>query len=962
MIIRNILVTILFLTLYLSFSDGHGRMMDPPARNSMWRLGFNNPINYNDNELYCGGRMVQWIRNKGKCGICGDAYHGKKDHEAGGKFANGIIGRSYHEGDIIPIVVHLTANHQGWFEFKMCPVNDPKKKVTQKCLDENVLQRADGKGTTFPIPQGKYNAFFNFSVKLPEGLTCKQCVMQWKYRTGNTWDKDDNSGVFCLGCGPQEEFYNCADVEILPKGEKSGWTKATVPSTGSGAIVNVTTTPFTISPTIRGSRNNHKNSIMTTKARTTSRPPKKFVTKVRSSKVTTPKPSKLGKFKEKLRTKKNNKKDKTSSQTYLIQPKTEVSKPRYRWKAAAKPNKLSKWLRSKSKQSTTERPKATFSKPKKTKLPSWLINTRKIQERRRKLIAKRQELLKRQEALRKQKLQKRQQKPKRYWPRTTTSTTTPTPMTTRRQTTTAKPARRAKKPTPPCKTANEKSVRVAEDLSKSMMASTDIPDSPAVGLRDGYPHTQATSPTSSSVTTRSPVFITRHPKDLVDHGHKKMAPKLRLSDNYEYANTGINTLNKDSTNGPEYVVEYPEHPVIENAQSEHPQVHRHRLPFRSSSPFANPSSPHANPLISYWWNQYQRPILNLWNNVRPVLKCHATITLGGGMDEWCTANCNANFCPGGMCVCQPERSVYPTYSVYPPQAQSWMNSYIPNGGIDVPQPVPMQNPYLLHREQRRQLEAYKQHNIKRQQQSPTYTGRNTIRRNVVVEEPDHIIKKQFAPTIRAKVTSQPQESNQIVPNVHAKVQKRSTSPTKSTTERPSATTPIPTTTTEIVKTTQTTTTTIPTTTSSTLLTRTKSNTTPGNKSPVLPTTSTRPKSHSVSFKASEEWDPAPKRTSTTWVINTLKSSRKSIVPKTTTKQNTVPDKRHKVLMSSGKDVVSQKKRNKLRSRIHFWRRKKNYNCHAIGRYSGLKRFDNWCSENCMQTICPLLICQCEIIQ
>lgn len=34
---------------------GHGRLMDPPARNSMWRFGFPNPVNYNDNELYCGG-------------------------------------------------------------------------------------------------------------------------------------------------------------------------------------------------------------------------------------------------------------------------------------------------------------------------------------------------------------------------------------------------------------------------------------------------------------------------------------------------------------------------------------------------------------------------------------------------------------------------------------------------------------------------------------------------------------------------------------------------------------------------------------------------------------------------------------------------------------------------------------------------------------------------------------------
>jgi hypothetical protein len=29
--------------------------MDPPARNSMWRFGFATPVDYNDNELYCGG-------------------------------------------------------------------------------------------------------------------------------------------------------------------------------------------------------------------------------------------------------------------------------------------------------------------------------------------------------------------------------------------------------------------------------------------------------------------------------------------------------------------------------------------------------------------------------------------------------------------------------------------------------------------------------------------------------------------------------------------------------------------------------------------------------------------------------------------------------------------------------------------------------------------------------------------
>lgn len=29
--------------------------MDPPSRNAMWRFGYQNPVNYNDNELFCGG-------------------------------------------------------------------------------------------------------------------------------------------------------------------------------------------------------------------------------------------------------------------------------------------------------------------------------------------------------------------------------------------------------------------------------------------------------------------------------------------------------------------------------------------------------------------------------------------------------------------------------------------------------------------------------------------------------------------------------------------------------------------------------------------------------------------------------------------------------------------------------------------------------------------------------------------
>ena len=37
---------------------GHGRLWDPPSRSTAWRQGFNTPINYNDNELFCGGFSV----------------------------------------------------------------------------------------------------------------------------------------------------------------------------------------------------------------------------------------------------------------------------------------------------------------------------------------------------------------------------------------------------------------------------------------------------------------------------------------------------------------------------------------------------------------------------------------------------------------------------------------------------------------------------------------------------------------------------------------------------------------------------------------------------------------------------------------------------------------------------------------------------------------------------------------
>ena len=136
----------------------HGRLMNPPARNSMWRIGFPNPVNYNDNALYCGGYggsddisiftrklhlkcfiAVQWSNKvNGKCGVCGDSWTdpSPRHHETGGRYANGLIGRRYTSGQVIGIEIELTANHRGFFVLKLCPLSGNGQIENQSCFDK----------------------------------------------------------------------------------------------------------------------------------------------------------------------------------------------------------------------------------------------------------------------------------------------------------------------------------------------------------------------------------------------------------------------------------------------------------------------------------------------------------------------------------------------------------------------------------------------------------------------------------------------------------------------------------------------------------------------------------------------------------------------------------------------------------------------------------------------------------
>ena len=72
LIILSVIVSVLFCAV-----EPHGRLLDPIARSSAWRLLSEGklderfPVDYNDASMFCGGAYQQWDENKGKCGICG---------------------------------------------------------------------------------------------------------------------------------------------------------------------------------------------------------------------------------------------------------------------------------------------------------------------------------------------------------------------------------------------------------------------------------------------------------------------------------------------------------------------------------------------------------------------------------------------------------------------------------------------------------------------------------------------------------------------------------------------------------------------------------------------------------------------------------------------------------------------------------------------------------------------------
>ncbi|KAJ8963263.1 hypothetical protein NQ318_018730 [Aromia moschata] len=209
-VVMNSVLVIVVVGLLAKEALGHGMMLDPPNRASLWRFNPRALKDYDDNANFCGGANVQHHVNGGKCGVCGDSYSDPhpQDNENTGKYGSGIVAAQYESGSVIDVQIRLTANHMGTFTYSLCVLEDPNAPESgEDCFLPLLLE--DG-SSQYNVSKMDYDVFNR--VQLPE-MTCERCVLRWNYRAGNSWGvcSDQTAG---LGCGPQETFRTCADISI----------------------------------------------------------------------------------------------------------------------------------------------------------------------------------------------------------------------------------------------------------------------------------------------------------------------------------------------------------------------------------------------------------------------------------------------------------------------------------------------------------------------------------------------------------------------------------------------------------------------------------------------------------------------------------------------------------------------------------------------------------------------------
>ncbi|ODM92310.1 hypothetical protein Ocin01_14376, partial [Orchesella cincta] len=189
------LVAVLFAT-FSPQVNGHGRLIKPPSRSSVWRLpefvSQNPAVNYNDNQLFCGGIHQVDDPGLGLLWVCGRPFFQQRNHHMEGRLDRLLTFEGF-------MGMETSVRYPGQENQLFKPT------FTAMSCGIQAQGRNVGVGLT-----GIYRAPTETFLL---GLLATIVFIQWNYRAGNNWGVcADGTGK--VGCGPQETFRGCADISI----------------------------------------------------------------------------------------------------------------------------------------------------------------------------------------------------------------------------------------------------------------------------------------------------------------------------------------------------------------------------------------------------------------------------------------------------------------------------------------------------------------------------------------------------------------------------------------------------------------------------------------------------------------------------------------------------------------------------------------------------------------------------
>ena len=95
-----------------------------------------------------------------------------------------VMSSTFATFKVIEVIIDVVANHKGFFAFRLCPNNNPQKAPNAKCFSHFPLKLANGESFHFLEPTARMGTRVRLQVKLPDGLECWQCIIQWSYVAG----------------------------------------------------------------------------------------------------------------------------------------------------------------------------------------------------------------------------------------------------------------------------------------------------------------------------------------------------------------------------------------------------------------------------------------------------------------------------------------------------------------------------------------------------------------------------------------------------------------------------------------------------------------------------------------------------------------------------------------------------------------------------------------------------------